>query len=61
MNDTTMTKQILLTRRSPAYWRVMINHPPLNIALLHAFQRWLRNARGLCPAVCCVAGLHSLA
>ena len=31
MSDTTMTKQILLTRRSPAYWRVTINHPPLNI------------------------------
>jgi len=31
MNDATMTKQILLTRRSPAYWRVTINHPPLNI------------------------------
>ena len=25
-----MTKQILLARRSPAYWRV-IDHPPLNI------------------------------
>lgn len=24
-------KQILLTRRSPAYWRVTFNHPPLNI------------------------------
>ena len=24
-------KQFLLTRRSPAYWRVTINHPPLNI------------------------------
>ena len=24
-------KQILLTRRSPTYWRVTINHPPLNI------------------------------
>src|SRR5438270_1034180 len=24
-------KQIFLTRRSPAYWRVTINHPPLNI------------------------------
>src|SRR5262247_2618459 len=31
MSDTTNTKQILLTRRSPAYWRVTINHPPLNI------------------------------
>src|SRR3989449_7322272 len=31
MNDTTMTKQILLTRRSPAYWRVTFNPPPLNI------------------------------
>ena len=26
-----MAKQIELTRRSPAYWRVTINHPPLNI------------------------------
>ena len=31
MSDTAKTKQILLTRRSPAYWRVTINHPPLNI------------------------------
>jgi enoyl-CoA hydratase/carnithine racemase len=31
MNDTTITKQILLTRRTPAYWQVTINHPPLNI------------------------------
>jgi enoyl-CoA hydratase/carnithine racemase len=30
MSDTT-TKQILLTRQSPAFWRVTINHPPLNI------------------------------
>src|SRR4030081_1737872 len=27
----TTTKQIHLTRRSPYYWRVTINHPPLNI------------------------------
>jgi len=27
----TSTKQIHLTRRSPHYWRVTINHPPLNI------------------------------
>src|SRR2546429_5243457 len=27
----TSTKRILLTRRSPAYWRVTFNHPPLNI------------------------------
>src|SRR2546428_13645791 len=31
MSDTPMTKQILLTRRSPAYWCVTFNHPPLNI------------------------------
>ena len=31
MTDTTMTPQILLTRRSPAYWRVTFAHPPLNI------------------------------
>jgi enoyl-CoA hydratase/carnithine racemase len=27
----TSTKQIRLTRRSPQYWRVTIDHPPLNI------------------------------
>jgi enoyl-CoA hydratase/carnithine racemase len=31
MIDTTMTKQIHLARRSPAYWRVTFHHPPLNI------------------------------
>src|SRR5437773_3122672 len=31
MSDTPMTKHILLTRRSPAYWRVTLDHPPLNI------------------------------
>src|SRR5437773_10607671 len=31
MRDTTMTAQIRLTRRSSAYWRVTIDHPPLNI------------------------------
>jgi enoyl-CoA hydratase/carnithine racemase len=31
MNTTMMAKQILLTRQSPAYWRVTFNHPPLNI------------------------------
>jgi enoyl-CoA hydratase/carnithine racemase len=29
--ETQMTKQIHLTRRSPNYWRVTIDHPPLNI------------------------------
>ncbi len=27
----TITRQILLTRHSPAYWRVTFDHPPLNI------------------------------
>ena len=31
MGNTTTTKQFLLTQKSPAYWRVTINHPPLNI------------------------------
>src|SRR5262245_36609849 len=31
MTDTPVTKRILLTRHSPAYWRVTFNHPPLNI------------------------------
>jgi enoyl-CoA hydratase/carnithine racemase len=26
-----MSTRIVLTRRSPAYWRVTLNHPPLNI------------------------------
>src|SRR5437588_1989196 len=29
--ETQMTRQIHLTRRSPNYWRVTIDHPPLNI------------------------------
>src|SRR4029453_8486839 len=29
--ETQMGKQIHLTRRSPNYWRVTIDHPPLNI------------------------------
>ena len=27
----TLTKQILLARTLPAYWRVTFDHPPLNI------------------------------
>src|SRR5438552_16003081 len=30
-HTATITKQIHLTRRSPHYWRVTIDHPPLNI------------------------------
>jgi enoyl-CoA hydratase/carnithine racemase len=30
-DTATSTKQIHLTRRSPNYWRVTIDHPPLNI------------------------------
>jgi len=30
-NTATSTKQIYFTRRSPNYWRVTIDHPPLNI------------------------------
>ena len=29
--ETQMRKQIHLTRRSPNYWRVTLDHPPLNI------------------------------
>jgi enoyl-CoA hydratase/carnithine racemase len=31
VNKATMTQQIRLTRRSSHYWRVTIDHPPLNI------------------------------
>jgi enoyl-CoA hydratase/carnithine racemase len=31
MDGTEYTKQIRLERRSPAYWRVTFDHPPLNI------------------------------
>ena len=30
-NHTKTSKQIHLTRRSPYYWRITIDHPPLNI------------------------------
>src|SRR5437762_6954902 len=30
-HTATSTKQIHLTRRSPHYWRVTIDHPPLNV------------------------------
>ena len=30
-DTATSTKQIILTRRSSHYWRVTIDHPPLNI------------------------------
>src|SRR5262247_2118331 len=30
-HTTTSTKQVYLARRSPYYWRVTIDHPPLNI------------------------------
>ena len=31
MNATTTHAQIRLTRRSPAYWRVTFDNPPLNV------------------------------
>jgi hypothetical protein len=31
MSDTTSPRQIRLERRSPSYWRVTFDHPPLNI------------------------------
>src|SRR5262244_2728413 len=31
MTETPVTKRILLTQRSPTYWRVTFDHPPLNI------------------------------
>jgi enoyl-CoA hydratase/carnithine racemase len=40
MTRTTMSKQILLTRRSSAYWRVTLNHPPLNIFGPQAIPQW---------------------
>src|SRR3954451_13155377 len=30
-DTATSTKQVILTRRSPQYWRVTLDHPPLNI------------------------------
>jgi enoyl-CoA hydratase/carnithine racemase len=31
MNASTKTQQIRLSRRSPAYWRVTIDNPPINV------------------------------
>jgi hypothetical protein len=31
MKATTSPVQIRVARRSPAYWRVTIDHPPINV------------------------------
>src|SRR5215475_10913044 len=31
MSETPVAQRVLMTRHSPAYWRVTFNHPPLNI------------------------------
>jgi hypothetical protein len=31
MSDVAKSRQIRLIRRSPSYWRVTFDHPPLNI------------------------------
>ena len=31
MDAKTINTQVRLTRRSPAYWRVTIDNPPLNV------------------------------
>src|ERR1700723_4079220 len=34
------TKQIRLTRRSPAYWRVTIDNPPINVMGPEMVRQW---------------------
>jgi enoyl-CoA hydratase/carnithine racemase len=31
MNSTAKTEQLHLTRKSPSYWRVIFDNPPLNL------------------------------
>ncbi len=31
MNDSSSNQRIRLERRSPAHWRVILDHPPFNI------------------------------
>src|SRR5215471_9127373 len=31
MSETPVPQRVFVTRRSPAYWRVTFDHPPLNI------------------------------
>jgi enoyl-CoA hydratase/carnithine racemase len=31
MSDIASTRQLRLSRRSPSYWRITFDHPPLNI------------------------------
>jgi len=30
-NELTKAKQLRITRRSPAYWRITIDNPPINV------------------------------
>ena len=42
MDATTNPEQVRLTRRSPAYWRVTIDNPPLNVmgpTMVRQFQQ----------------------
>src|SRR3954467_3729457 len=42
MNTPTQLTQIRFTRRSPAYWRVTIDNPPINVMgpeMVRQFQR----------------------
>jgi len=44
-NAETQPAQILVTRRSPAYWRVTIDNPPINVMgpeMVHEFQELIR-------------------
>jgi hypothetical protein len=30
-NESTKAEQLRITRRSPAYWRITIDNPPINV------------------------------
>jgi hypothetical protein len=39
-NAATKSQQIRLTRRSPAYWRVAIDNPPINVMGPEMVRQW---------------------
>ena len=48
-NKATKAKQIRVARRSPAYWRVMIDNPPINVMgpeMVEQFQEVIECSRG---------------
>ena len=47
VSTPTKTEQIRLTRRSPAYWRVTIDNPPINVMGPEMVKQWQETMNAL--------------